>query len=100
MLVEARHPVQLVLIKEHEEQGDWQLTQTVLLLSGTREAGQEETQVEFAAINKGATLTLQVRQVSEVFTQVPQFDAQGSHSIDEVFATETSTGHDTTHCCL
>lgn len=100
MLVEARQPVQLVLIKEQEEQGDWQPTQTVLLLSGTRLAGQEETQLELAAIKRGATLTLQVRQVSEVFTQVPQFDAQGLHSIDEVLATETSTGHDTTHCCL
>lgn len=87
-------------MNEQEEQGDWQLTHTVLLLSGTKLEGQADTQVELAAINRGATLVLQVRQVSEVFTHVPQFYVQGLHYIEEELATEMRTGHDTTHFCL
>lgn len=92
--------MQLVLMSEQVEHGDWQLTQTVLLLSGTKGEGHVETQVELDAMKKGATVVLQVRQVAEVFTQVAQLDVQGSHCMVEELATDMRAGHENRHCCL
>ena len=58
--------VQLVEIREQEVQGDWQEMQ-VVLVSGTRGAGQETSQVPVLAMKKGAIAKLQVRHVMVVF---------------------------------
>lgn len=72
----------------------------MLLLSGTRAEGHEVTHVELDATKRGAIEVLQVRQVSEVLTQVAQLDVQGSHCMDVKFATEMRVGQETRHCYL
>lgn len=70
------------------------------MLSGTKLVGHTLTQVEFEAINNGATVVLQLTQVYDVLMQLAQYDAQGSHSMADVLAIDNKAGHVITHCCL